>query len=316
MQKVSRYFSVGLAKLRNPRSSWQTAALVAIAAMAYAYRAKPYLRAPQLFAEDGVLWLAEGFNKNFWAIFQPVNGFMHMPERLFGFIMARLPLDWSPLLFVVSAWGLFILVTYYLLSQRTKILRTNFERIFMVGCLALIANIGELFFNFSNSVFLMGIIGTLILIADTHKNKVVMVAERAFFLLSCFTLPFAWFYLPISLLEHFKYKRKNWFFLVTSAVGAVVQVFVYVTSGVERSPVTLLSLYSKYTVLEVYNQLLVPAVRFTRIDFPILDYDTINYVQPFVYLSVLALLVATVYVLIKRGLVSAFFLGRDDLCID
>lgn len=312
MKKIYDYSAIIATNLRNPKSPWQTFALVVLAAVAYLYRAKEYLFVPQLFAEDGVLWLAEGHNKDFLAIFAPVNGFMHVPERLFGFAAARLPLQWAPLIFVVTAWGLFILVTYYLLSARTKILRNNFERIFMVGCLALIANVREIFFNYSNSVFLMGIVGVLILIAQTPKNRVAMVAERTFFLLSCFTLPFAWFYLPIALVERFKYKRKGWFFLVTSSVATITQIIVYVTSGVDRSPVTLVSLYSKYLVLEIYNQLLVPAVRFARIDFPILEYNTLPYVQQFVYLSVATLIIAAIYVLIKNNKqvwYLLFFLG-------
>jgi len=299
MEKVKSWLSIAIAKLRDPKSPWQTVALVTFAALVYAYRAKPYLRVPQLFAEDGVLWLAEGFNKNFFAIFEQVNGFLHVPERLFGFVVARLPLQWAPLLFVLTAWGLFILVAYYLTSTRTKIFKTNFERIFIIGCLALIANVHELFFNYSNSVFMMGIIGVLILIADTHKNRVIMILERAFFLLTCLTLPFAWFYLPITIVERFKYRRRGWFFLVVSAVASTAQLIVYISSGVNRSPVTLMSLYSKYTVLEIYNQLLVPAIRFTRIDFPILEYNTVQYVQLFVYVCVAALLIASIYVLLK-----------------
>ncbi len=299
MEKVRSWFSTAIIKLRDPKSPWQTLALVTFAALAYAYRAKPYLRLPQLFAEDGVLWLAEGFNKSFFAIFEQVNGFLHVPERLFGFVVARLPLQWAPLIFVLTAWGLFILLAYYLISTRTKIFKTNFERIFIIGCLALIGNIHELFFNYSNSVFLMGVIGALILIADTHKNKVIMVLERIFFLLTCFTLPFAWFYLPIVLVEWFKYKRKSWFFLVASAAGSIAQLIAYISSGVDRSPVTVMSLFSKYIVLEIYNQLLVPAIRFTRIDIPILDYNTIPYIQLFVYISVITLAVATIYVALK-----------------
>lgn len=286
-----------LAELRNPKSGWQTAGLIALASMAYMYRAKEYILKPQLFAEDGVLWLAEGYTKSIIAIFQPVNGFLHSPERLFGFIVARVNLEYAPIIFVVTAWLLFVLTCYYLLSSRTKILTNNFERLFMVGCLGLIANVDEIFFNFSNAVFLMGVIGVLIMIASKHRNRVVDVLEKVFFFLSCFTLPFAWFYLPIAVYERVRYKNKGLFYLYTSLLGTLVQIVVYISSGVERSPVTLASMYSKYLVLQIYNQLLVPALRFTRIDFPILEFNTVPYAIPFVFLAVASLLIATAFVL-------------------
>ena len=288
-------------QLKSARSAWQTAALTTVTALVYLLRAHPYLFKPQLFAEDGVIWLAEGHNKSVWTLLRPVNGFFHFPERLFGYVVARLPLQLAPLIFVVSAWLLFILMTYYLLSSRTKIFTNNYERIFMVTALCLIANINELFFNFSNSVFLMGIIGTLILLAQKPKNRLIAVAEKVFFVLSCFTLPFAWFYLPLALVERFKYKRKEWFFLVTSLIASIAQGLCYIISHVNRSPITLLSLFSKWTLLELYNQMIVPAIRFARIDIPVADYTAHHYSVFFVFLTVIALLIATYAVLRKSN---------------
>jgi len=287
--------------LKYPLSSWQTAALTTVTAVAYLVRAHGYLFKPQLFAEDGVLWLAEGHNKNVTALFQPVNGFFHFPERLFGYIVARLPLQFAPFIFVMTAWLLFILLTYYLLSSRTKIFANNYERLFMVAALCLVANINELFFNFSNSIFLMGIVGTLILIAKQPKNRLGVVAEKVIFFLSCFTLPFAWFYLPIALVERFKYKRSEWYFLITSAVASVAQVICYIVSHVNRSPVTFLSLFSKWTLLELYNQMIIPAIRFARIDIPVLDYSLHYYPVFVVSLTVIAMLTATYAVLRKSN---------------
>lgn len=275
--------------------------LVGIASAAYLYRAKAYILVPQLFAEDGVLWLAQGHNKSIFAIFEPVNGFLHTPERLFGFVVSRTSLEYAPIIFALAAWGFFILTCYYLLSSRTKILTQNYERFFMVGCLALFANIYELFFNFSNSIFLMGVAGVMIMFAKKNTNRYLDILEKVFFFLSCFTLPFAWFYLPIALFERIKYKNKGLFYLYVSLLGAAVQIVIYVTSGVNRSPVTLTSMFSKYLVLEIYNQVLIPAVRFTRIDFPILEFSTIPYIRPFVFLAVGSLVFATIIVLRKSN---------------
>src|SRR5205807_2075231 len=148
---------------------------------------------------------------------------------------------WAPFLFAVAAWALFILTAYYLLTIRTKIFQTLYERIFIIVCLCLIANLDEFFFNYSNSAFLIGIIGALILIAQQSRTRIINVLEKTFFFISCFCLTFPWFYLPIALIERFKFKQKNNFFLITAAVTSVVQLLFFMSTHVDRSVVTLQS---------------------------------------------------------------------------
>jgi hypothetical protein len=293
--------------LKNPASPLQTTLLTLFAALVYLLRAHPYFFKPQLYAEDGSLWLADGHNKPWYALFRPDNGFFHFAEHLFGLIVVHLPLLWAPALFAWTAWVLFIIMVYYLLSSRTKILTNNFERFFLVLALCLIANFGELFFNFSNSVFLMGITGALILVAKRPNNRIVSIAEKAFFLLTCSTLLFAWFYLPLALIDRFKYKAKNNFFLFTSLFASIAQALCYLLTHANRSPVTLLSLFSKYTLLELYNQIIIPAVRFARIDIPVSQFSTSHYPVYVVFLAVAALAVATIAV-IRRGNRQLWFL--------
>ena len=305
---IKKLWRLTIAHVRNPMSPWQTGLLVFITALAYAYRGSSYLANPQMYAEDGVLWLAQGHNKNVFALLQPVNGFLHFPERLFGFIVAHLPLQFAPAIFVVTAWILFIFTAYYLLSSRTRIFNNNFERLFVVGALALISNVEILFFNFSNSVFLMGIIAAMIITAKKSRHRAIRIAEKVFFLLSCLTLPFAWFFLPITLFERFKYKQKDSFFLYASAFGSIVQVIYYITSHVNRSPVTLISLVSKYTLLELYNQIIIPGLRFARIDMPLDQYTHHYYPVVTVFLTVLALLFATIVVVKKTNKQTRYIL--------
>ena len=239
---------------------------VFIASACYVLRAFEYIAHPQLYAEDGAVWLADGFNIGPKSVLLPLNGLLHFPERLFGFLVAQLPLNIAPFLFNISAFVLFAIMVYYIFSPRTQILKTNYERFYVLLSLCLIANIDEFFFNFSNSIFLLGIIGLLILIAKKDTNKLVSYLEKSIFLLTCFTLPFCWFFTLVALYERIILKKKQTFFLVASISGSIAQLFYYLTSHAQRSPVTFISLFSKYTVLEVYNQIAIPALRFARID--------------------------------------------------
>lgn len=301
-----------LKRLRKPGSPQQTALLVAIVSATYIFRAQPFIRNPQMFAEDGVLWLADGYNKSITALFEPVNGFLHIAERLFGYILAHLPLQFAPAAFCITAWLFFVLTTYYLLSSRTSILTKNYERLFVVFSLCLIANLEVFFFNFSNSVFLIGVIGLLIFIARPAKSKAVQIGEKILFLLACSTLPFAIVYLPVVLYEKFRHKTKAAFFFYTTLIASAVHLLYFLTSQVERSPVTLSSLFSKFTLLELYNQIIIPAVRFARIDIPVLEFSNHHYPVLLVSLVTIALVAATILVLRttnRQTIYLLFFLG-------
>lgn len=249
-----------------PKGSRQTLACVLVAALAYYLRGSRYILHPQLVAEDGATWLADGFNKGLRSLASPYNGFIHTFERLFGLLVAQWPLQFAPAIFNLTALLLFCLMVYYLFSTRTRILANTYERVFMLLSICLIANIDELFFNFTNSMFLLGISGVLIIVAQKPENRIANVLEKAIFALSCFALPFAWFYLPITLVERFKHHKKAPFFLSVAVAGSMAQLAGYLLSQPRRSSVTLGSLFSKYTLLEIHNQIIIPALRFARID--------------------------------------------------
>ncbi len=241
---------------------------VVITGLAYTARAWKYIARPQLYAEDGFIWLADGYNKGLSSLVTPLNGFFHLPERIFGLVMAQLPLQFAPFLFNIAALVLFCVTVWYLFSNRTKILEGTYQRLFVMLALCLIANVEEFFFNFSNSIFLLGIIGVLLVIAKPSQRKGVRIAEAVLFALSCFTLPFAFFYLPILVFERWRFKAKNNVYLVIAGLGSIVQLITYLTAHAERSVVTFKALLtSQYTVLEIYNQIVMPALRFGRLDY-------------------------------------------------
>lgn len=272
---------------------------LAVALAVYFIRGHEYILQSQLYAEDGTIWLAQGYNLGFESLTLPYNAFFHTWERVIGLLIAQMPLQAAPLLFNLTAWGIFGLLAYYLFSPRTNILTNNYQRIFVLICIGLVANVDELFFNFSNSVFLLGIIGALILIADEPKSMIGKVIERIIYFLSCFTLVFVWFYLPIVLIEKFKYKRPVNFYLIVATIGSVVQLASYLTTPFERSMVTVKALLSKYTVLEIYNQIITPVIRFSRAD---VTFDSSNIALTFIVFLVVALaIVAVVYVARKAN---------------
>lgn len=287
-------------KKQSPKATpkFLTWPFVIVAAAAYIFRAQEYILKPQLYAEDGYIWLADAYNKGLSSLVLPLNSFFHLPERLFGLVFVSvMPLQFAPVVFNLTALGIFCLMVYYLFTPRTRILDNLYQKLFVLGGLCLIANVDEFFFNFSNSIFLLGIIGVLIMVAQPAKNRFVNGLEKTLFALTCFTLPFAWFFLLFALFEKFKNKTKGYFFLATAATGAVTQLVAYLTSEAERSVVTVQSLASKHTLIEIHNQIIVPAVRFARLDYVHVPYLPARANALVFISSVLVVVVAAIIVL-------------------
>jgi hypothetical protein len=114
-----------------PSGARHTYFFVSLATLIYFVRARQYILKPQLYADDGG-WLQVGYHNGIKSLFIPLNGFLHFPERLFGFLVALLPLDYAPLLFNLCGGLIFVLMAYYLFSNRTRLFNNTYERLFML----------------------------------------------------------------------------------------------------------------------------------------------------------------------------------------
>jgi hypothetical protein len=242
-----------------------TASFVVIPAILYLVRAWQYIINPQLFAEDGSVWLASAYNQGFKSLFSPYNGFVHSAERIYALFVVCLPLKLAPFIFNMGGFSLFIIMCYYLFTSRTDLLTTNYQKLFVSLSLGLIANFTEFFFNFSNSIFLLGIIGLCIYLAKPSNYRAIRVLEKIAFTIICLTLTFAWLFLPIVLFDRFRFKKRRNFYLVASLLGGIVQLGVLILTAHSRSTVPITTLFSsKYTLLIIFNQIITPALLFAR----------------------------------------------------
>ena len=241
--------------------------LLLIPAVMYAVRAWQYISNPQFYAEDGAVWLSSAYNHGFRSLVSPDNGFAHSSERLFAFVVSHISLSLAPLLFDLTGFVIFLVMCWYLFSERVHILTTNYQKLFMAFSLGLIANFSEFYFNFSNAIFLLGIVGLCVYIADPPSHKIIGIFEKLLFILVCLTLPFAWFFLLIVLLDYLWRKKKAVFYLLASVFGSLVQLAIHEFGHYHRSGIPLSTLlFSRYTLLEVYNQIITPSLRFARFD--------------------------------------------------
>lgn len=241
--------------------------LILLIASSYIIRAYPYILHPQLFAEDGDVWLSVAYNLGLKSIYQVYNQFLQLFEWLFSlFAVHFVPLQIVPLFFVVSALLMFLLLCYYLFSQRSGVLNTNYQKLYVALSLCLLANAGELFFNFSNAVFYLGLVGLFIIIVNKSKNKYVNLLERILFFVLCFTSVFPFVYLVILLIELLWYRRKRYYYLACAVAGSVAQFIAFISYPLQRHNIPLHEIASRTTGVELYNQIINPSLRFGRLD--------------------------------------------------
>lgn len=270
--------------------------LLFLIAATYIFRAHPYITKPQLYAEDGAVWLSSGYDKGLVTIFKPYNGFSHLFERIFGIISAYVvPLKFEPTLYVVTALVIFLLLCGYLLSNRSGIFSSNYQKLFFALSMCLLGNAEEFYFSFSNSVFLLGLVGVLLIVATKPKRKFVDVLEKILFFVLCFTIVFSWIYFLILAFEFIWQRKRRYFYLITAFVGAVVQYLVYSTHANGRPNIPIRFLVSKATVYEFYNQMILPSLKFARQDISPASGNATNLVFVFAALIIVTAIFIFIY---------------------
>lgn len=276
-------------------------ALVLLIAASYVFRAHQYILRPQLYAEDGEVWLTGAYNHGIHSIFQSYNGLSHLFERLFGLTALHLiPFQDEPLFFVITALLIFLLLCYYLLSKRGGILTTNYQKMFFALSLCLLGNAEEFYFSFSNSVFLLGAIGLLILVINKSQHKIINVLEKILFFLLCFTNVFAWIYILILAFEFIWQRRRKYYYLACALLGSITQAWIHIHQQVGQRPnIPTRYIVSKATLFEFYNQIITPSLRFGRQDISPIVRTRTDLV--FVGLALLICGIIVVYIFLKSN---------------
>ncbi len=284
----------------------KTTLFIFIPIVLYLIRSFKYIINPQLIYEDGVLWLAGAYNFGPRTLLLSYNGIAHTAERLFGLFVALFPLQYAPFIFCSSGFIIFIVFCLYLFSNRLHLFTNNYQRLIVAISIGLCANFNNFFFNFSNSIFLLGFIGLAIYLADDSKNYYIRILEKIVFIIACLTLPFVWFYLIISMVNILLKKRKKYFFLFVILFGSIVQLLVSILMpnygkfyDHHRLLIPLSTLIkSRYTYIEILNQIITPAFRFSKINLNLSIH--LSRLLPICIFSACLMLVLF-YVLIKHG---------------
>ena len=304
---MKHYKKINKFLVSSKHSKLFNGSLISLITASYIFRAHPYILHPQLFAEDGDVWLSTAYNLGLKSVYQAYNQFLQLFDWLFSlFAVHFVPLQLVPLFYVMSALLMFLLLCYYLFSPRSGVLNTNYQRLYVALSLCLLANAGELFFNFSNAVFYLGLVGLFLIIVNKSTKRYVNLIERILFFVLCFTSVFTFIYLIILLIEWLWYRRKRYYFLACTIAGSIAQVIAYTSYPLQRHNIPLHEIASRTTGVELYNQIINPSIRFGRIDINPLT-DPISSIN-FAFIVVVLVGIISLVVFYKSNYKTKYFL--------
>jgi hypothetical protein len=240
-----------------------TALCFACLALVVFLRRPDSLLNPQLWAEDGSVFLKQAWDHGFlWTLAEPFSGYLHTFPRLAAGISLLAPLERAPLVFNSLAFLAQIAPLHYLLSDRARSIIPSFPaRLLAAFLLAAAPNSYASHVNITNSQWNLALAAVLIVLSRAPAHRFAMAFDLALLVLFSLTGPFSVMLLPLLpfLLRHWAEVAGSWRRTLATiiALGAVVQLlFVLGSARTEglgaasppspRETLTILSLHVFY----------------------------------------------------------------------
>jgi len=162
-----------LDKKLSQKSVLVTVITLIVCALILFLRKPEALTHAQFWAEDGVIWFAQAYNKGFvHTIAQPYSGTFSVLTRAAGYIVSLAPIRYAPLLFSLIAVSVQLLPVFIVCSSRFKsIVRYRYVAIIVSLLYVCITNSSEVFVNLANIQWHLGVAAFLVLIASKPDRR-------------------------------------------------------------------------------------------------------------------------------------------------
>lgn len=156
---------------------------------------KPWaLRTPQLWAEDGSIFLNDMAQYGAASLLRPYQGYLHLIPRLTAWIAAQTAdVRWWPLMYNLGALLVAAAVLFRLTSPRLAVT----HRRLLILAFALVAQSGEVLFNITNAQWLAAFLLMIQLWLTEPRSKLAAAADVALLILAGLTGPFVVLLLPL-----------------------------------------------------------------------------------------------------------------------
>ena len=187
---------------------------------------------PQLWAEDGTVFLADSQLYGVSALLRPYLGYHLLVPRLVAGASGFGGLLWTPALYNLAALAGVVFVARYLLSSRIQAPSKGLMALALVLC----PHRGEIFMNLTNLQWMLSLALLLLVISEEPTGRCQRAFDVAVLVFAGLTGPFAFLFLPLFL-ARLALRRTSWSAWLATLAGllAVVQMIGIETARNEGS---------------------------------------------------------------------------------
>lgn len=189
--------------------SWRKNAflyVVAVLAVSLRLTQLSYPFGSYLWAEDGVIFINQSQVMGIWSLFQPYQGYLHLYPRLVAYISSYFPLIARPTVLLAGWFFAYALTVGYLIRLARSVRLSYILSCFSLLVVALQPNIGENYFNITNSQWLLAVVLVITMISEDGIERR-NITELITVVVCGLTGPFCIVFLPVALWDKFFWRR-------------------------------------------------------------------------------------------------------------
>jgi hypothetical protein len=219
------------------------AALAVLAGLALFSRQPDRLLHPELWAEDGAVWIGEAYNHGVGSLLMVHSGYLQTLSRLGGLLSLALPMTDVPLAFALVAFVVQLAPAVLLLSPRgEKLLPSMPARLLLAGYYIGLPNAAETYVNLTNAMWHLALLALLIIVLPKPVSKAGYAADVGALVLAGLSGPFALFLAPIAGVHAWAGRRggdanaRIVYAALISFCAAVQGISIHLYAGAQRLP--------------------------------------------------------------------------------
>ncbi len=208
--------------------------LILLTGLAFTYLRQPSaFHPPQLFAEDGVIWITHAYEEDFKDIvLRPEAGYNNIVARITAEIAILAGLKHAPKAFFIVALIIHLLPVLLIFTKRLSDVFPDLKTKVVIALIYLaLPDVSDLHLTFSNSQWRFSFVLFLVFIAQKPKERIVSTLDLLVIAVGSLMGPFSIFLLPGAVLyAYFQKVRFTTYKLMILAIGALIQLFAIVSS--------------------------------------------------------------------------------------
>lgn len=171
---------------------------------------------PDVWVEDGIVYIPESLSYGFWAIFRPMNGYLSLIPRLINLVSLQFPLEWYPVIGTLLG-TCFNIVTFFCIVLFPTVLRA---RTVCALAIFLIPVDAEVYILPSYTFWFCSILLILVLLWEPERKEKRSFPLRFFVLVtSGLSSPFIVFLIPVMFLRFLIIRSRNELVIFFTAAG-------------------------------------------------------------------------------------------------